>query len=93
VSSIGTHKHPAIARVQTVERAQQVIDFCKEHGIQAIVGVEPDKTEDISDVERAMVARQPKALTPKVGRNDPCPCGSGHKFKKCCEGRAPPTAS
>lgn len=21
---------------------------------------------------------------PKVGRNDPCPCGSGYKFKKCC---------
>ncbi|KZL28951.1 UPF0149 family protein [Pseudovibrio sp. WM33] len=23
-------------------------------------------------------------LGPKVGRNDPCPCGSGKKFKKCC---------
>jgi len=23
----------------------------------------------------------------KVGRNDPCPCGSGKKFKKCCEGK------
>ncbi len=22
--------------------------------------------------------------TPKIGRNDPCPCGSGKKFKKCC---------
>jgi len=21
---------------------------------------------------------------PKVGRNDPCPCGSGKKFKSCC---------
>ncbi|HAC80544.1 MAG TPA: zinc chelation protein SecC [Deltaproteobacteria bacterium] len=21
---------------------------------------------------------------PKVGRNDPCPCGSGRKHKKCC---------
>jgi preprotein translocase subunit SecA len=21
--------------------------------------------------------------TPKVGRNDPCPCGSGKKYKKC----------
>ena len=21
----------------------------------------------------------------KVGRNDPCPCGSGKKYKKCCE--------
>ena len=23
---------------------------------------------------------------PKVGRNDPCPCGSGRKFKRCCGG-------
>ena len=23
----------------------------------------------------------------KVGRNDPCPCGSGKKFKKCCLGK------
>ncbi len=22
---------------------------------------------------------------PKAGRNDACPCGSGKKFKKCCE--------
>jgi hypothetical protein len=24
---------------------------------------------------------------PKVGRNDPCPCGSGAKYKKCCLGK------
>ena len=24
------------------------------------------------------------AATKKVGRNDPCPCGSGKKYKKCC---------
>lgn len=22
--------------------------------------------------------------SPKIGRNDPCPCGSGKKYKKCC---------
>jgi hypothetical protein len=27
--------------------------------------------------------RQPERKT-RVGRNDPCPCGSGKKFKKCC---------
>lgn len=26
----------------------------------------------------------PVKAAPKVGRNDPCPCGSGKKFKKCC---------
>jgi hypothetical protein len=30
------------------------------------------------------VAEAPPAPSSKVGRNDPCPCGSGKKFKKCC---------
>lgn len=29
-------------------------------------------------------AQPVKRLEPKVGRNDPCSCGSGKKFKKCC---------
>lgn len=29
-------------------------------------------------------------MTKKVGRNDPCPCGSGKKYKKCCEARLGP---
>jgi preprotein translocase subunit SecA len=29
-------------------------------------------------------ARQPVRKSEKVGRNDPCPCGSGKKYKKCC---------
>lgn len=38
--------------------------------------VSPDSTPDTpSTVHRA---------EPKVGRNDPCPCGSGKKYKKCC---------
>jgi SEC-C motif-containing protein len=30
-----------------------------------------------------------KRLTPKVGRNDPCSCGSEKKFKKCCGTESP----
>jgi hypothetical protein len=29
----------------------------------------------------------PQDRVPKVGRNDPCPCGSGRKYKRCCLGR------
>jgi preprotein translocase subunit SecA len=29
-----------------------------------------------------------KRVAPKVGRNDPCPCGSGKKYKKCCGAKA-----
>ncbi|HMH06035.1 MAG TPA: DUF1186 domain-containing protein, partial [Terriglobales bacterium] len=28
-----------------------------------------------------------RRTSPKVGRNEPCPCGSGQKFKKCCAPR------
>ncbi len=30
------------------------------------------------------ISEQPRISPPKVGRNDPCPCGSGKKYKKCC---------
>jgi preprotein translocase subunit SecA len=41
-----------------------------------------------SDIQRASRERsqkqQPLRVEQKVGRNDPCPCGSGKKYKKCC---------
>ncbi|SFC26950.1 IS1096 element passenger TnpR family protein [Butyrivibrio sp. YAB3001] len=39
--------------------------------------------EDDFDVVQQPVVRE----HPKIGRNDPCPCGSGKKFKKCCMGK------
>jgi len=37
------------------------------------------------DINPAREQSQPsKKMQPKVGRNDPCPCGSGNKYKKCC---------
>jgi SEC-C motif domain protein len=30
------------------------------------------------------VTQKPIVRAPKIGRNDPCSCGSGQKFKKCC---------
>ena len=32
----------------------------------------------------APVGQTVRRETPKIGRNDPCPCGSGKKYKKCC---------
>ena len=51
----------------------------------------PDKPEDMGDVEQALVPPTPAVAAPKVGRNEPCPCGSGKKFKRCCDGREPST--
>ena len=37
---------------------------------------------------REMAARRPASAPAGPGRNDPCPCGSGRKYKKCCGGQA-----
>lgn len=43
-------------------------------------GVFPEATSN----QNIMPQTTETANTVKVGRNDPCPCGSGRKFKKCC---------
>jgi preprotein translocase subunit SecA len=40
--------------------------------------------EDLSEAEEGEAAHKPiRRDTPKVGRNEPCPCGSGKKYKHC----------
>jgi len=61
-------------------------------------GGDRDGGEDVAEVIADAVARlherfgtrigpgqaTVRRTTPKVGRNDPCPCGSGKKYKRCC---------
>ncbi|GLR26080.1 preprotein translocase subunit SecA [Limnobacter litoralis] len=44
---------------------------------------EEDSPESAADNTPQPVAAQPRRVSDKVGRNDPCPCGSGKKFKHC----------
>jgi uncharacterized protein len=41
-------------------------------------------TESLKTLHATRLASHPAATMPKVGRNEPCPCGSGRKFKHCC---------
>ena len=38
----------------------------------------------VKEASEAMAKAKPIRSGPKVGRNDPCPCGSGKKYKQCC---------
>jgi len=38
----------------------------------------------VSEAAEAVTKARPVRVGPKVGRNDPCPCGSGKKYKHCC---------
>ena len=56
-------------------------EFCNHHEVSQFVREEGDwKFADGELVGEKPVVRE----SPKVGRNDPCPCGSGKKYKKCC---------
>lgn len=104
MAKLGTKKKPAIFMVQTEKRLQEVAALCEENGWQFIGGLEPDKPENISDVEYLLNRnssggkehgrmKRPNYATvknedPSIGRNDPCPCGSGLKYKKCCLGKS-----
>jgi len=86
MAKLGTKQKPAVVRVQTQERASEILKKCNENGWQVIVGIEPDNEEDISDVNKLLGLTDENTKTvynvEKVGRNDPCPCGSGKKYQK-----------
>ena len=83
MAKLGSEKRPIVVRVHTEEKAKYVAETCERNGWQFIIGFEPDKPEDISDLEKLFNPPQ-VVKSEKIGRNDPCPCGSGKKYKKCC---------
>ena len=83
LAKLGSKKRPIIAQVHSEEKAKYVAETCDRHGWHYIIGFEPDKPEDISDLEKLLNPPQ-IVKSEKIGRNDPCPCGSGKKYKKCC---------
>ncbi len=84
----------AIFRIEGADIFDQMVDDIKEDTVRQILSVVPR----VQATERVQVAkptsegfgggksivRKPVVKTVKVGRNDPCPCGSGKKYKKCC---------
>jgi SWIM/SEC-C metal-binding protein len=83
MKKLGSKEKSAIVKVQTEQRAQEILALCDSKGWQVIVGIEPHEDEDITDVERLLNPPMP-VKSVKIDRNAPCPCGSGKKYKKCC---------
>jgi preprotein translocase subunit SecA len=44
----------------------------------------PQGSDIVSEAAAAAEKAKPVRVGPKVGRNDPCPCNSGKKYKQCC---------
>ena len=83
----------AMYRLEAANLFDEMITDIKEDTVRQVLSVVPK----VQSMERVAVAKvtasgfsggTPQARRPvtvkKVGRNDPCPCGSGKKYKKCC---------
>ncbi len=92
----------AVYRIEGADMFDQMVDDIKEETVRQILSVMPrrDVTERVQVAKPTSegygdgksIARKP-AVSQKVGRNDPCPCGSGKKYKKCCGMNGGATAS
>jgi preprotein translocase subunit SecA len=72
-----------------------MIDSIREETIRILFTIQVDSEKDAPKRERVLdpgemdaggddsIRQTPRRNTEKVGRNDPCPCGSGKKYKKC----------
>ncbi|WP_153913590.1 PBPRA1643 family SWIM/SEC-C metal-binding motif protein [Shewanella sp. TC10] len=83
-AKIGTATNPLALTVQTEERQQEVQLIVEQHKLVANITINAELAEDILQLEG--ILNKPKAVTAeaKINRNDPCICGSGKKYKKCC---------
>ena len=81
---LGTEKNPAVVTVTTKKRMKEVAKIFEDNGWKYTIELDRDKPEDITNLEILLNRPKPKEAEKKVGRNDPCPCGSGNKYKKCC---------
>jgi preprotein translocase subunit SecA len=70
----------AVASEPSREAQNAVLDFTR--------NIQRKKEKELEQLQfaggEATLAQQPVISHNKVGRNDPCPCGSGKKYKKCC---------
>jgi hypothetical protein len=75
-------KIDALAELNQVET--DLVMFALDERLR-LNGLKPVFSEE-DEVEEASNGNEPEPDAPagKVGRNDPCPCGSGKKYKKCC---------
>ena len=93
--AIGQHDPVVVYRNEGFEMFEQMVSAIREDTARAMLTVELRSRQE---PERKQVAKetgtsadgtdkkQPirKKASEKVGRNDPCPCGSGKKYKQCC---------
>jgi preprotein translocase subunit SecA len=70
-------------RVQSQEQVEQAEAEAAQPHVQNVQYHHSDYDEALAQSEPESGAQPVRNALPKVGRNDPCPCGSGKKYKQC----------
>ena len=81
---LGSKRAPVKLSVNSEERQAEVEALCTENGWAFEIDLAADNDEDISELTFLLDKKVVAKTTRLAGRNDPCPCGSGKKYKKCC---------
>lgn len=83
-AKLGSEVHPFNLLVQSEARKLEVEAILTEHDLFAEIEVNESKDENIVELEGFLNKPQTTTFEKTPKRNDPCSCGSGKKFKKCC---------
>ncbi|MGI9277016.1 MAG: PBPRA1643 family SWIM/SEC-C metal-binding motif protein [Endozoicomonas sp.] len=83
-AKLGTEKNPASVVVQTEERFSEVEAIFNENGWVVHIELNEEKEEDVMEMDMLLNMPKTTVVEKTPGRNDPCICGSGKKYKKCC---------
>lgn len=76
-------------KIEASKLFQETATLIKKDTLKFLFNVIVEKKEDLNEKPKAVqtktnVNAQGDSKKKKVGRNDPCPCGSGKKYKHCC---------
>lgn len=91
----GQHDPVVAYRNEGYDMFAAMNDSIREDTTKRILNVQVRREDDVKREQVAKITgesggddgtlkKQPVRVGKKVGRNDPCPCGSGKKYKKCC---------
>lgn len=81
---LGTQEQPLSLSVPSQERKEEIEQQLIQHDLVADIAVNPDQPEQLAELNAIINKPQTTTFAKTPGRNDPCSCGSGKKFKKCC---------
>ena len=83
-SKLGTQENPLTLVVSCVERQKIIEQQVKDNGLAANITVDEKANENINELTAIIETPSTTTFEKTPGRNDPCLCGSGKKYKKCC---------